>query len=133
MERIELKEGIKKSVIQLCVREECEICGEPATHQLTFLLKNARSNPQSSAYHKDDCSWCSDDEMFVCDEHSKDYWGYAKEKDMEWCSDFAFGERFKHLFLHWKTLEEKLLTEGRNLKGEIKWQTKKKTECLSIQ
>ena len=96
-----MKEGDIVEILKVCKRRECEICGEPATHRLTFLLKGARSNPQSRAYGRDDCSRCSDEDMFTCDKHAQDKYIYAKEKDMEWCSDFGY-TRFEHMFLYWE-------------------------------
>jgi len=51
-------------------RHECDVCGEAADFRLTYLLEgDCRRNPASSAYGKDDCSWCSDAERFVCKDH----------------------------------------------------------------
>ena len=97
--------GERRITKEVCVEHVCEVCGESARHKLTFLLKNARYNPQSNAYGKDDCSWCSDDEMFVCDEHEKDRYKYAREKDMGWCSSFP-RERFEHMFLYWQEIKK---------------------------
>lgn len=97
-----MEEGEKRFSTQVCKRRVCEICGEVATHQLTFLLPNARRNPASRGYGKDDISWCSDDKMFVCNDCEKAKYDIAKGKGMEWCADFPYGERFKHLFLYWK-------------------------------
>ena len=48
---------------------ECQICGLPAVWRMTFLYHNCRTNPASSAYLRDDCSWCSDEEAFACKKH----------------------------------------------------------------
>ena len=45
----------------------CESCGEPATVLFMFLLDNYRRNPASRAYGRDDCSWCSDLDVFSCE------------------------------------------------------------------
>lgn len=96
-----MKEGERRTTKEICKSRDCEICGEKATARLTFLLPSCRSNPASSAYGKDDCSWCSDAEMFVCKEHEKDRYKIAKELNMEWCGLFPNTEKFKHMFLYW--------------------------------
>ena len=48
---------------------ECDECGIPARFRVSFLLDNYRSNPASSGYRRNDCSWCSDYEMFACKNH----------------------------------------------------------------
>ena len=50
---------------------ECEECERPAKYRLTFLLSGARRNPASSAYGRDDCSHCSDLDMYACGQHSR--------------------------------------------------------------
>jgi len=101
-----MKEGEERTIKQVCKRRKCEYCDKLATVQLTFLLPNCRSNPASSAYGKDDCSWCSDAEVFVCDKHEKDKYGIAEDNGKEWCAEYPYGERFKHLFLYWETVKE---------------------------
>jgi hypothetical protein len=81
------------------VRYECHICGEPAHFKHTFLLEGARRNPASSAYGKDDCSWCEDDSLFVCKDHEKER---TPPDGYSWCSTFTASDRFAHLFLYWK-------------------------------
>ena len=100
-----MKLGEVTLIKKVCVSRECEECGETATKKHTFLYENARRNPASSAYGKDDCSWCSDAEVFSCDKDSE-LLRRNKPDDMEWCSTFTRNERFEHLFLYWK--EEKL-------------------------
>lgn len=92
-------EGEKKLVERTRVRVECGNCGEPATKRHTFLLPNARRNPSSSAYGRDDCSWCSDHEEFACDGCPRPRGG-----QYEWCSTFSItpdNMRFAHMFLRW--------------------------------
>ena len=100
-----MKERDIKRTLSVCVRKKCEICEELATEQVTFLLPNARSNPASRGYGKDDISYCSDDKIFVCEEHEQDKFDIAEKKGMKWAGTFSFGERFGHLFLEWKTRE----------------------------
>lgn len=94
-------EGEQRIKKYIRVREECEICGEPAHYKHSFLLNGTRINPASSAYGKDDCTWCQDDCYFVCKEHLN-----RKEPPdgMTWCSTFPASERFKHMFLKWEEI-----------------------------
>jgi hypothetical protein len=97
------KEGETKVIKKKRVSQECEICGEPAHYKHTFLLEGTRSNPASSAFRKDDCSWCEDEKRFVCKKHQEDRIppdGYV------WCSTFPASERFAHMFLYWEEKEQ---------------------------
>ena len=99
-----MKVGDIRTIKQRFDRRGCEYCEEPATHKLTFLLPNARGNPASKAYRHDDCSWCSDQDVFVCDEHEKDSKKIANELEMGWCSAFSY-ETFKHMFEYWEQIK----------------------------
>jgi hypothetical protein len=101
-------EGDTEVIERTRVRIECENCGEPADQRHTYLVPNARRNPQSSAYGQDDCSWCSDHEVFSCKKCRDAEWrGHEPKVDgYEWCSTFSVGERFAHMFLRWS--EKKL-------------------------
>jgi len=99
-----MKVGDTRILKQVCKRRECEKCDAPATHKLSFLLPHARTNQASSAYGKDDCSWCSDEKMFVCDEHEKDRHHIAEELGMGWCSSFPYA-KFEHMFLYWEVVK----------------------------
>lgn len=46
----------------------CDECGEPAHYKHSYLLPNARTNPASSGYRRDDISWCEDKEAYTCKE-----------------------------------------------------------------
>lgn len=92
-------EGETEIVIKMRVRHECHICGEPAQFKHSFLLEGARRNPASSAYGKDDCSWCSDTELFVCKEHEKER---TPPDGYSWCSTFTASDRFANMFLYWQ-------------------------------
>ena len=81
------------------LRRECEECGENAHYKHTWLLKGTRSNPQSKAYGRDDCSWCEDECTYACQECTNKIRppdGYVT------CSIFPASERFAHMFLYWK-------------------------------
>lgn len=82
-----IKIGDKKIVTYEYKQKECEICGEPATHLLTFLLYNARTNPLSHGYGKDDISWCRDGEIYTC-EKCKEKAIKNPPSGMKWCADF---------------------------------------------
>ena len=100
-----MKEGdIRKQVAK---RRDCEVCGELAAKRLTFLLPHSRSNPSSTGYGKDDISWCSDSEVFVCDEHETDAREIGRNRGVEYCSTF-FYERFPHVFLYWVEIKEEM-------------------------
>jgi hypothetical protein len=100
-------EGDTRTRVEKRVRHECAHCGEPATYCVTFLLENARSNPASAGYGKDNISWCSDSESWACDNCQR-----TVERDpptgMEWCASFP-GEKFPHMVLHWKPVREELV------------------------
>ena len=85
---------------QVCRRRTCEECGELATRKHTYLLDGARSNLRSSAYGRDDCSWCSDADVFTCEDCKP-----SAPRGYESCSRFKYGERFEHLFLQWETVD----------------------------
>ena len=74
---------------------ECEICGRPASHKLTFLMPNCRSNPASSAYRHDDCSWCSDYETYACHTHEREL-RFSNPQGMTWCASYPLA-KFKHM------------------------------------
>lgn len=93
-------EGDTKLIRKTRVRIECENCGEPAMKRHTFLLDNARRNPASSAYRRDDCTWCSDAEVFTCDTCKP-----ATPHGYDMCSTFSVCERFTHMFLRWQEKE----------------------------
>jgi len=96
----ELLPGEGERRVQIRRRRDCDWCGEPATKRVTFLLKNARGNPASSAYRHDDCSWCSDAEAFSCDECQREAERKAPD-GMSWCATFSAAERYPHMLLYW--------------------------------
>ena len=98
-------EGEERTIKQVCKRRTCEVCGEPATGRLGFLLPNPRHNPASKGFGGDDISWCSDDSTFVCAAHEEDRYKLARERGMEWASLMKF-ERFQHLFFYWETVKD---------------------------
>lgn len=90
-------------VIRRTVRHECAICGEAAHYKFTFLYgPNPRTNTASSAYGKDDCSYCEDDSAFACREHRHRYRELVPS-GMVFCGEYAATMRWKHLFL--RTIE----------------------------
>lgn len=96
-------EGEIKIVLKTKCRRHCDNCGEPATKRITFLLENARRNPGSSAYGRDDCSYCADAEAFTCDECERTVQRNAPP-GMDWCGTF-FGPRATHYLLFWHEQE----------------------------
>ena len=90
-------------VEQVCKRHKCCVCRNPATHQMKFLLKDARTNSASEAYGGGDTSWCCDKMLFVCQrcEDQRDL--LAAQLGMMWQSSVLLSH--KKLF-YWKELEE---------------------------
>jgi hypothetical protein len=95
-------EGARRRIMQQQMRKDCEECGDQAYYKLTFLLPNSRSNPASSAFLHDDCSWCEDACKFVCLQHvtSTEMQGYIH------CSTIPASARFAKLFLYWQTTSD---------------------------
>jgi transcriptional regulator with XRE-family HTH domain len=98
-------QGTTKVVVKTRERRECAECGEPAQFRISYLLAGTRSNKASSAYGRDDISWCSDDETFVCRDHREDRVcnppsGYV------WGGTFTACERFAPMFLEWVETED---------------------------
>jgi len=97
-------EGEIKVIKQIRRRRTCDNCGAGAYYKLTFLLPNARTNPSSKAYGKDDCTWCEDEHQFSC----KDANCLRKMRHMEgydWCAQFPALEKFAHMFLYWEIVK----------------------------
>jgi len=94
-------EGETEHLSRIKVRKQCEVCGDrPAEYKHTYLLEGMRNNPASSAYCKDDCSWCEDAAIFTCFTCKPDTpGGYVI------ASRFQCGDRFAHMFLEWETVE----------------------------
>jgi hypothetical protein len=94
------------------VRQECEECGEDAHYKHTWLLKGTRSNPNSKAYGRDDCSWCEDECTFSCPECKNKIRppeGYVD------CSVFPASEQFAHMFLYWKEIKGENANIGKQM------------------
>lgn len=99
-----MKEGDVRVIKKTAVSRECENCGERATKKLSYLLENFRSNPASRAYGRDDCSWCSDLDIFCCDseECKRELHRGRPDGYYSGYSTWSRGERFEHMFLEWK-------------------------------
>jgi hypothetical protein len=84
------------------IPSECS-CGNEATRKHTYLLEgNFRTNPRSSAYGKDDCTWCSDHEEFSCDAcYAKNNACAPRVNGYGEASTFSKGERFRHMFIEY--------------------------------
>lgn len=89
-------EGDVKTVTSVRRRKTCEECGEVAVFKQTYLLNGTRRNPASSAYGRDDCSWCSDKDVYLCGSCRI----FAPEGYGE-CARFQASDRFAHMFLEW--------------------------------
>ena len=90
-----------KYFVERKIRLTCDECGEPATVKLGFLLENYRRNPASSAYGKDDCSWCVDKESFSCDAHVRDVGNSVPRGCGDDYSEFRFAS-FPHMLYQWE-------------------------------
>ena len=94
-----MKVGDIRTKKEIARWRECEGCGRPAKYRFTFLLELYRGNPASKAYQKDDCSWCSDLDIYSCErcKHtlSQSPGGYSAG-----CGIFPLG-KFKHMGFYW--------------------------------
>ena len=92
-------EGDVKTVTSTRRRRECEVCGEPATKRIEYLMENYRRNPTSSAYGRDDCTYCSDATQYSCDEHCREVerpaCGYT------WAGTRTLSANNHQYFLYW--------------------------------
>lgn len=103
-----MKLNDRKTVEYIVAERFCEECGEPATKKVCWLLENFRSNPNSSAYRRDDCSWCADGEpAFSCDVHEQ---GIRWKPPEGYVSGTTFHRvpNFEHMFVYWKKVSETL-------------------------
>lgn len=89
------KIGDTRTIVETYMRHECECCGKPAVKRHSFLLDGARYNSASTAFGKDDISWCADDEAFICSDCPE-----PKREGMNWTASFS-GERFSHMLHFW--------------------------------
>lgn len=89
-------EGEVRVITRTRLRHLCEFCEAVATKKHTFLLPHARSTPQSSTYSRDDCTWCSDSDLFTCESCGS----HPFIEGYEWCSTFS-AKKFPELFLFW--------------------------------
>lgn len=97
-------EGEVRITKEIRRRHGCEECGEPATHKHTYLLVDARRNPQSKGYRKDDLTWCEDDARYACEEHMVLVRRQPHERGtaMEWCATFDAAKLYPHMLLYWQ-------------------------------
>ncbi len=103
-------EGETETIIRTRVRRDCDNCSAPATQKRTYLNDGptgARSNPASSAYNHDDCTWCSDYDLYVCDDCVPADYEIEVPEGYGSCSTFKLSEQFAHMFLRWN--EQKIL------------------------
>jgi len=101
MEQVKLKgEGVIERISRIRVRKRCELCDGVAKYKHTYLLEGMRNNPASSAYCKDDCSWCEDAAIFTCGSCKPETPGGHVQGSRFECSD-----RFAHIFLEWENID----------------------------
>lgn len=96
-------EGNLRVRIETRVRRGCDNCEEAATKKHNYCFVNGRSNPASSMYRKDDCSYCSDAEAFACDACNEEVKRVCCPDGMSWASTFSLRPGYEHFFLHWES------------------------------
>lgn len=98
-------------------RRECEVCEEvDADYVVSFLLLNARTNPASKGYGRDDLSWCADAKTYACAK-CKDKARDDPPEGMSWCATFT-GERFPHMIHHWREISKEVKIERAVVEGD---------------
>ena len=106
-ERRVMRVGETRTITEVAKWHECEVCGYPAKYRITFLNDGdagARRNPGSSAFGRDDCSWCSDHETYACQKHKKQLERKEPSWSYHWCASFPLKE-FKHMGFYWKRIK----------------------------
>lgn len=98
-------EGETRTITEKRVRRACQECGGRAMFKLCYLLEGGRGNPASSAYRRDDCSWCSDLDLYLCAECSSNGTRHPHQAGYAAAATFPAKERFAHMFLTWKTVD----------------------------
>jgi hypothetical protein len=98
---MDLLKGEGETRTQVKTRFCCKECGEPATKRHTFLLPNARRNPASNGFGRDELVWCADgSDAFSCDEHERVTRVSGDER--EWGTTHTLKPgRNDHMFLFW--------------------------------
>ncbi len=112
-----MKLNEKRITEEVCKEQVCDECGEPAAYLHTYLLDGSRNNPRSRAYGRDDCSWCSDEDRYACDEHKESVRQNPPE-GMRWCSTFP-RKKLEHLFLYWKITKQSIAVEVKDENSQI--------------
>ena len=97
-------EGDIETIRRVRRRHTCDNCGEIAHFKHTFLLPNARTNPASKGYGKDDISWCSDEYQFSCRDGECQR-AMRKMDGYGWCASYPANESFTHMFLYWEEVK----------------------------
>lgn len=101
-------EGETKVVERTRVRRECENCGEPAFYLNTYLNDadvGARRNPASRAYGRDDCTFISDHNQYLCGGCHQTVPHVGVPEGFGYCATFEAVPRFAHRFLVWEDRE----------------------------
>lgn len=100
-------EGETRTTVERLIRVECSFCGEPATYCHTFLLKGGRQNRDSSAFGKDDTSWCADVCTYTCGAASCETSGRRAPHgcDPDYCT-FTAGPQTVRRFLAWTEVRD---------------------------
>lgn len=104
--------GDTRTITQEYRIRPCEVCGENATHRLTYLLPNARTNPASRGYGRDELTWCADAERIVCATHAENPRSSAPA-GTEWCAEFN-GALRPHMIGEWTTTSTEEARTGKS-------------------
>lgn len=95
--------GERRTTTEEYRRRECYNCGEPATIRHGFLFHDYRRNPASTAFGRNDCSYCTDAERYACG--ACDRTVRCPPRGMEWASSTLHKPTLNdHLFHEWVKL-----------------------------
>ena len=94
------KIGDTRVYVETLEGRECQECGERADYRISFLLEGFRSDPASSAYGKDDCTWCSDLDFYACEAHKSQAAGEAPIGFDRGASIWSI-KKFPHFGVEW--------------------------------
>lgn len=94
-------EGDVKIIVKTRRRHECNNCGEPSTKRFSFCYINGRKNPASSMYGRDDCSYCSDADVYSCDACERDVRRETCPDGMQWAATQTLTDSNALRFMQW--------------------------------
>lgn len=104
-------EGDIRIQVQKRVRIGCDNCGEPATKRISYCYVNGRSNPASSMYRRDDCTYCSDAQAWACNECKREVERVCAPDGMQWASTTTLFDQNASTFLRWEDRDSAVVAE----------------------